>query len=381
MDCKFLEHGLAISYNGVVKPCCEWTFDQKYAKLNHYTKVDLATWHQSSAIVGARDKLNNNEWPAGCQRCAQIERQGRADSMRGNGASAYDSYQDNDITLEIRPGSVCNFACQTCWPTASSRVAQFHDRAGLIDIKNLNTTAIDNFDFLLPIVSRIKNIVLLGGEPFYDKNCLKFLQWANQHLSANITMFTNGSAVDWAWVDNYSGTITMVFSIDAVGRPAEYIRFGTEWKDVENSLYRAMNHPKIQARVNITTSVYNYYHIVDIIELLVQQWPSVVSFGTPSEAHFLESTIPLTHRQIIVERLVDAISKIQNATIESGQKSNAINALKSIVNNLLEQPWNPKEHQVLCDFVAKMDQVKRINVSDYDDFLSAVLTEQPVEIF
>ena len=28
----------------------------------------------------------------------------------------------DDITLEIRPGNTCNFACQTCWPEASSRV-------------------------------------------------------------------------------------------------------------------------------------------------------------------------------------------------------------------------------------------------------------------
>ena len=381
MDCKFLEHGMAIGYNGVVRPCCEWSHDQEYAKLNHYTQVDLSTWHQSTAIVDARQKLSNNEWPVNCRSCAKIESQGRVDSIRGNGASAYESYQGNDITLEIRPGSVCNFACQTCWPSASSRVAQFHDRAGLIDIKNLNSTAIDDFEFLLPIAPRIKNLVLLGGEPFYDKNCLKFLQWATHNLTANITMFTNGSAVDWNWVDNYAGIITMVFSIDAVGRPAEYIRFGTEWEEVKNNLYRAMNHPKIETRVNITTSVYNYYHIIDVIELLVQRWPNVVSFGTPKETHFLESAIPLTYRRTIVERLSSAIFKIQKATIESGQKSNATNALKSIVNNLLEQPWNHNEHQILCNFVAKMDQVKKINVSDYDDFLSAVLTEQPVEIF
>ena len=137
MDCKFLEHGLAIGYNGVVKPCCDWSFDQDYAELNHHTQIDLSTWHQSIPIVNARQKLNNNQWPDSCRRCAKIEQQGRTDSTRGNAASAYKSYQGNDITLEIRPGSVCNFACQTCWPEASSRVAQFYDRAGLIDIKTL----------------------------------------------------------------------------------------------------------------------------------------------------------------------------------------------------------------------------------------------------
>ena len=375
MDCKFLDHGLAIGYDGTVKPCCEWFYDQNYVTTNHCTEVDLINWRNSAPIADARKKLANNEWPDSCQRCAKIEKQGRGDSMRGNGASAYDSFQDDDITLEIRPGSVCNFACQTCWPAASSRVAQFHDRAGLIDIKNVTSNAIENFDFLIPIVSKIKNIVLLGGEPFYDKNCLKFLEWATQHLSANIIMFTNGSAVDWNWVDNYSGMITMVFSIDAVGKPAEYIRFGTEWHVVENNFRRAMSHQKIHTRVNITTSVYNYYYILDVIEYLINKWPSVVSFGSPRESHLLESAVPPQHRAMIAERLHMAIDLLENAQIESGQKSNAINAIKHVINNLAALPWDQKDYHTLCGFVEKMDRVKKINSVDYVDFFDSMLVK------
>ena len=378
MDCKFLNHGLAIGYDGAVKPCCEWFYDQDYITANHCTKVDLIDWRTSTAVADARQKLANNEWPDSCQRCAKIEKQGRGDSMRGNGASAYDSFQGDDITLEIRPGSVCNFACQTCWPAASSRVAQFHDRAGLIDIKDVNSNAIENFDFLIPIVSKIKNIVLLGGEPFYDKNCLKFLEWATQHLSANITMFTNGSAVDWDWVDNYSGMITMVFSIDAVGKPAEYIRFGTEWSVVENNFQRAMSHQKIHTRVNITTSVYNYYYILDVIDYLVNRWPSVVSFGSPRESYLLESAVPPQHRDMIMERLHTAIDLLESAQIESGQKSNAINAIKHVIDNLTVLPWDQKDYQTLCDFVGKMDRVKKINSIDYADFFDAMLVKQTI---
>lgn len=376
MHCKLLDHGLAIAYNGVIKPCCEWSYDQDYAKHNHYSQIDLAKWHDSAPIVDARRKLHNNEWPSSCQRCERFEKQGRLDSTRGNAASAYEYCQDNDITLEIRPGSVCNFACQTCWPEASSRVAQFHERAGLIDIKNLNSSAIDDFNFLLPIATRIKNIVLLGGEPFYDKNCLKFLEWARHHLTANITMFTNGSAVDWTWVDNYTGTITMVFSIDAVGKPAEYIRFGTDWSTVESNFRQATSHEKVEARVNITTSVYNYWYISDVIDLLIDQWPAVVSFGSPRDEYLLETVIPLQFRSSIIARLQTTIDQLQKGNIESGQKSNAINALTSIINNLLSQSWDQKAHDKLCDFVAKMDQVKNINGSDYVDFFNSMLIKQ-----
>ncbi len=164
MKCKFLEHGIAVSYDHVVKPCCDWTYDKVWADQNHISKVDLLTWHQSPQIIQIRQELDQGTWPTQCQQCARIEQQGRQDSGRGNSLQAYADYQDQDITLEIRPGSVCNFACQTCWPEASSRVAQFQHQAGLIDINRINSDSITDFEFLQAIAHRVRNVVLLGGE-------------------------------------------------------------------------------------------------------------------------------------------------------------------------------------------------------------------------
>jgi hypothetical protein len=191
-------------------------------------------------------------------------------------------------------------------------------------------------------------------------------------------MFTNGSHVDWEWVDNYPGTITMVFSIDAVGRPAEYVRFGTVWSDIYNNFVRAQQHPKIQLRVNITTSVYNYHYINGIIDLLVPSWPSVVTFGIPRPKYLLERAIPTAQRFSIIDKLKQSVIKIQDAEIESGQKANAVNALNSIINNLQSEPWDQVEHSKLCDFVKKMDHVKKINIVDYCEEMYWVSGEQSV---
>ena len=371
MQCKFLKHGLAISYDHVVKPCCEWQQDSDYPKQNHISQVDLTTWHQQNKIF--EQQLADNIWPTACVRCEKREDQNRGDSMRLGGDQAYAHYRDNDITLEIRPGNVCNFSCQTCWPAASSRVSQHHAQAGLIDIKSVNSTQIDNFDFLLPIASRIKDVVLLGGEPFYDPNCKRFLQWANSNLSSNITMFTNGSAVDWEWVENYPGQITMVFSLDAVGKAAEYIRFGTEWSTVLENFKLAQANPKINLRVNITTSVYNYYYLDQVIDLLIPQWPSVVTFGSPSGAHFLESVIPTHLRHQVTQRLTSSLESVLRADIPRDQQHNASNALRAIINNLTTHTWNQTHHKTFVEFVRKMDQVKHIDIKTHCEFLADVL--------
>jgi MoaA/NifB/PqqE/SkfB family radical SAM enzyme len=371
MQCKFLKHGLAISYDHVVKPCCEWRQDVNYPTQNHISQVDLTTWHQQN--IPFEQQLANDIWPAACSRCEHREGQQRKDSIRLGGEQAYAHYANDDITLEIRPGNICNFSCQTCWPEASSRVSQHYAQAGLVDIKSINSTRIDNFDFLVPIADRIQDVVLLGGEPFYDPNCKQFLAWAHANLHSNITMFTNGSTVDWEWIEDYAGTITMVFSIDAVGKAAEYVRFGTDWPVVLKNFEQARANPKISLRVNITTSIYNYHELDQVIDLLAQNWPSVVTFGSPTAAHFLEGVVPMHQRDVLVQKLYRVCVQLLKTDIPPGQKSNAINALKSIIANLKTHTWDQKNHQVLKEFVSQMDRVKHIAVRDHCEFLADVL--------
>ena len=259
---------------------------------------------------------------------------------------------------------MCNFACQTCWPAASSRVAQYHHQAGLIDIKSVNSASIDNFEFLSPIADRIRNVVLLGGEPFYDPSCKKFLAWAEQNLQATITLFTNGSHVDWNWVNAYPGRITMVFSIDAVGKAAEYVRYGTDWSVVHGNLIQAQQHPGVELRVNVTMSVYNYHLINSVVELLAVKWPAVVSFGQPRQLHLTEVAIPTVDRPGMIQQLQRAVDTLLAADIESGQKQNAINAVRSVINNLQQSNFDAVQFAKLQQFVSKMDQVKRINIAD-----------------
>lgn len=376
MYCKFLQHGIAISYDNLIKPCCIFTLDKKNP-LNAYD-TDLLTYHDSDYIKFLSAQLENGKWPKECLRCRLHEEQGKT-SMRENGNRAYKNYTAKDITLEIRPGNVCNFACQTCWPAASSRVTAFHQQAGF-DVNNpslgpgVNTTDnIIDYTFLNNIKDRIKDVILLGGEPFYDKNCLAFLQWAVKNLSANLTLFTNTSIIREDIISSYSGTLTVVSSIDAVGKPAEYIRFGTEWDVIEKNFNKLKKFKNVKNRVSITTSAYNFYYISDVVEFLLKEWPEVVMFGVAIESKFRESVIPLHMRTEIITRLQSAIQKIYKSNIVLDQKQNAVMNLQSIIKNLQENPYNEEQHLALKQFSKKLDAVKRINSADYGSYLTELL--------
>jgi len=300
--------------------------------------------------------------------------------MREMGNRAYENYNATDITLEIRPGNVCNFACQTCWPAASSRVTSFFQQAGFDVITpdrpkfGIGGTAnIVDYKFLDSIKDRIKDVVILGGEPFYDKKCLAFLDWAIENLSANLTLFTNTSIIREDIISAYPGTLTIVNSLDAVGKPAEYIRFGTEWDVVEKNFNQLKTFKNVKNRVNITSSAYNFYYISDVIEFLLDDWPEVVSFGTCSEEKFKESVVPLHMREDIITRLQSVIPKIAKANIVLHQKQNAVMNINSIIKNLQENPYNEEQHLVLKQFSKKLDTVKRIDSAEYGDYLKELL--------
>ena len=365
MDCKFLTNGINLKYFDFVIPCCEWKYDENWVKEHNINKVNLISWHQHQDLIDAQNELAQNIWPKKCSSCQQTESLNKQASLRLNGINAFQHYNDSHLTLEIRPGNICNFACQTCWPAASTRVATFYKQAGIPDQQqDLKKNLITNFDMLLPITDRLKSIVVLGGETFYDPNCLSFLDWCSKNTSAEIVTFTNGSIIDLDLLKKFK-KIIVVFSLDATEKAAEYIRFGTVWPTVLENFNTVKSLPNVTVRVNITTSVYNFYYFSDVIDLLIKDWPEVVSFGIANKDMFSEKVIPLELRSPIINKLQNCYINIVEANIEQGQKSNALNTIKSIINNLNNNEYNPMLHKEFKTFVNKMDQAKKIKFQDY----------------
>jgi len=98
MECKFLSNGIAIQYHNFLKPCCTWRVDDQWVKDHNLNSVDIVNWHNHKDLVQARDQLAQNQWPKQCVDCETIESQGRQDSIRLSGASAYGDFNADDLT-------------------------------------------------------------------------------------------------------------------------------------------------------------------------------------------------------------------------------------------------------------------------------------------
>lgn len=366
MHCKLLNHGLALSYDKVVKPCCVF----KHAgESDTVDSISLSSWFDSSKNIELRDSLSKNIWPTECSACEHKESNGRNDSVRGNANSSYGHYRDDDIFLEIRPGNTCNFSCQTCWPAASSRVSSHHKQAfGTIDIVS---ERYNDFSFLDDIKHRIKDIVLLGGEPFYDKNCLTFLDYLqHSNISANLTMFTNGSVVDWDFVNSYNGTLTVVVSMDATGKDAEYIRTGTVWRTVVENYKKLKASPNVNVRVNITCSVYNFHLLGGLVEWLADDWPEIVMIDTAMQDYLREEVVPNKLRHGIIETLMSAEAVIWKKNIPLHQQQNMSNALKSLIRNFETKEFNEELYNNFTTYRRRLDEVKNVKGEDVNNYYS-----------
>jgi sulfatase maturation enzyme AslB (radical SAM superfamily) len=377
MECKFLNHGLAVSYNGVLKPCCDWKTDADWDRENNLSVVkDLSNWMTTAPELQlAKEQLANNQWPERCVKCKVVEDKNRFDSTRGYGTSAYADFADDDITLEIRPGNTCNFACQTCWPTASSKVVSFYKKANL-DITGVTNSAIDDFDSLLPLAHRIKQVNLLGGEPFYDKSCKSFLLWAKENLtpSVKLSMFTNGSMIDREFVESCPFPLSIVFSIDAVGKKSEYIRHGSEWDVVVDNYNYCRSLDNIDVGVNITVSIFNILYLSELITFIFNDPPATVTIGQAHQPHYKFTLIPHSNRPAIITDLTGvAIDLLKNTKVTEDQKSNVVNAIKSFINELKSADYDTENFIKWKEFVASMDRVKQAAIADYCPELSSMV--------
>lgn len=365
-ECKLLTNGLTIKTDGIVRPCCVFNADHEWRENNHYTNIlDIENWHNSPQIIEKREMLKAGIWPDSCHECKSREESGRDDSVRKTANSSYHNYNKKDIFLEVRPGNICNFACQSCDPESSTRIRHFMHKAELIDKKTINISAITDFKFLEPISHRIKDVSVLGGEPFYDKNCLSFLKWTEKNLFSNIVIFTNGLYIDYDFIEKYNSTIILVFSIDAVDKPADYIRYGSNWEKIKENYYKCKTYNNIDLRVNVTTSAYNFCYLEKLLDFFKDDWPDLITFGSATESHLTEQTIPLHNRKKIIESLGRIPKKIWSANIQKHQQHNTMNAISSIIKKLKYNDFSEEHHNYLCSYIKKMDLVKKIDIKEY----------------
>ena len=170
----------------------------------------------------------------------------------------------------FHPGSICNLACVTCGPDASTR----WQRELGIPITPGNPRSIDQS--IIATARKMIGVVICGGEPMLNFSSETMLE--NLRFDQNIRVHFNGtvmprqSFLDKSAQFNY---IRYCFSIDGVGQRFEYLRWPARWHQVvENILWLVETAPaNVEFGVNITISQLNRYYQDEIVDWINQTIP------------------------------------------------------------------------------------------------------------
>lgn len=190
-----------------VTPCCVWGGPA-------YNSVD----EMKSDLT---QRFDSGDIPAWCQGCSYKD-----------GLTQFDPAAGLQM-LDVRNDNICNLKCRSCGPQWSSRWAS---EKGVTPIR-----VYDPFDINQLDLTNLKSIYYCGGEPFLSEQHVDVLQSVPNPENVRLVYNTNCTTLKWRdqyipdlW-DRFDHVLVNV-SIDAVGAPAEAVRSGTVWSEVESVL-------------------------------------------------------------------------------------------------------------------------------------------------
>jgi len=315
------------------------------------------SFHNTPKKLSARQTMLDGQWPqAGCEYCQKIEEAGGSSDRQFHIAipnMAPPELENNPTAVEVTPtilevyfDNVCNMSCIYCWDGFSSKIQQENVKFGRFE---KNGVVIENFskkvDDLAGLTDQLwlwmevngqtlKRFHVLGGEPFYQQQfdkCLEFFD-KNPHPNLEFNVVSNLMITTprlTALIDKIKTLVSthklkrfdLTASIDCFGAEQEYVRYGldlTQWR--KNFEYVA-SQKWITLNINQTLS-----------GLTIKTTPSLLQFVNTLRAnreigHYFSTTVmthECLHPEIFGSNFFD-------------------NDFKAIFDNMPDNTWQQKE--------------------------------------
>lgn len=372
--CKHAVRSIAIKNydtNGKLKtvwPCCmmgnhtlretaEKTYNSN--KLNITEDISNLTPEElfnHPRLQQLRDNLKSGIRDSACEICWEQEDRGivsyRQNSFLPNEDPAEVCKTYKLETIDTSMNNLCNLRCRMCTPSSSNQLMidyNYFTDNNLIEEVNtaivrwadsksfsFNMNDVNQWDWIVNNTDKFNILKMSGGEPFYSKWTLKFLDkcielGTNEHIT--LEFHTNGTLFDDKLMKKLSKfKNNLQFSIDGSGKTYEYIRYPATWQQLERSIKKYLEYIPCKilniAMIMMITNVFNLPEFLRWCSTLVVE----VSINY-AEVHTINRGVSLRH--LSVELLNIAAAEIQSASTETGiQCENALNIINdAIVNN------------------------------------------------
>jgi len=255
--CAAIDHGVAIFPDGKIGPCCQ--IDAGYLK-------SISELSNPNRFVDLKTRDCPPDHP--CSKCSVAEYQG---------LTSYRSTFNNLVTkksglqfVDIRNTNLCNLKCRYCGPHFSNQWAKELDQP-----ITLQHHSIDKYRDIL-FTESLHWMYFTGGEPLINGEHWQILEeLISSGRSANIKLEYNTNLTTLKFKDKNIfdiwkkfESITIRCSIDAVGKPLEYIRSGSNWDIIENNLLEILKFrdEKMSISLSPVISILNIWFVDQLFE-------------------------------------------------------------------------------------------------------------------
>ena len=281
-------------------PCCIFETGQHQIKLSEY--------NQHPVILQTRQDILDGKIPDACRRC-------KIDEERFNHSyrllhNNFESHLEDGITttdslevyheVSLMTSNTCNLKCTSCKESSYVRHREL-DAMGLLTNKKdipIHFARNPSIDSLSSI--KFKKLVLLGGEPFFDKvtfNLLEELANSGRSQSIELDINTNMTGITQEkldfLVDNFSN-VQIKASIDGIGKVNDYLRYGSDWETIDANVKLckeySRNHFNIQLLLVAATSNLSMLRFYQVMEYVEQQDIVDVFLTTVHDPALMDST-------------------------------------------------------------------------------------------
>ena len=284
---------LATNASGNYRVCCNSTPGKNFIlKPNGepykiYEDTIDEVWN-SETYQQIRKQFLNNERPAMCERCFR-EEDSNVKSARLAWNESWMFEYEKSITpplniqyVDIRLGNLCNLRCRMCNPYASNQwikewelIEEWNSPNDKIRLSKLdwpNNPA--TWSNLEPILDTINTIYLTGGEPTLAIEQYKLFDICiEKGISKNIRLKynTNLTNIPPKMIEYWKHFkwVKIQASIDGIGKVNEYIRYPSNWKNIEKQLKTFIN-MDVKLQIHTTVQMHNIMHLPELFDYFDQ---------------------------------------------------------------------------------------------------------------
>jgi len=344
MHCWHLEHGLHLDltvHGYRVSPCCQFN-STEYFNVDHPSKI-----HDHNLIKNLKKDFENDIKNLGCNSCwTQEKLTGHSKRLDAPDTKLWKDTQ----VWDLRPGNLCNLKCIMCMPHLSTKWyedvdiwTKYNTKFDINQIKNKQSF---DWDYVKEhTANKARKIYIAGGEPFYMKEVLDFLEYLSQFSfnckHTQIMVNTNGISYNEKMINLLKKfkDIVLIVSIDGYAEVDNLIRFPTNFKEKIKFLNTTRSFADI--RLNVTVSALNLFDIPNLHNKMSRK--------------FNLQYYKLNHPDFL------SINSLKPKTIKKAKKIFAKNENKFVSEMLKEYNYNTMGNKLLKEYLLDLDAKRKTN--------------------